>query len=162
MIDCSLGDVFGVWSCPFWCNVLQCCARLWVHSLNYLDRVVVWCEFFNWWCVWASVTMYMVDLWQYCVRCLRSGVIRCLFFLVLYLCHICQCGLHMLILSHICILMRPLAAKPLSIAGLWFTSQGLWNDLSDPVLMIPKFAILKILSFLVNNKDDHPRNFQNK
>ena len=46
MIDRSLGDAFGVWSCPVWSTVLQCGARLpiretyWTVHLNLLDRVV--------------------------------------------------------------------------------------------------------------------------
>ena len=35
MIDHLLTDVFGVLSCPFWCTVLQCDARLPIHTLNY-------------------------------------------------------------------------------------------------------------------------------
>ena len=35
MIDRFLGDAFGVLSRPFWSTVLQCGARLQIHTLNY-------------------------------------------------------------------------------------------------------------------------------
>ena len=35
MIDRFLGDAFEVLSCSFWSNVLQCGARLLIHTLNY-------------------------------------------------------------------------------------------------------------------------------
>ena len=34
MADCVLGDAFGVLSCPFWSTVLQCGARLPIHTFN--------------------------------------------------------------------------------------------------------------------------------
>ena len=43
--------------------------------------------------------------------------------MVLYLCHMCQYGLHAVIWSHICILMSLLAAEPRSTEGLLFHSQ---------------------------------------
>ena len=41
-----------------------------------------------------SVSLFIVDLWQYCVFCIRSGVIQCTLLMVLYLNCMCQCGLH--------------------------------------------------------------------
>ena len=41
MIDCFLGDAFGLFSCPFWCIVLQCSARL----PKLLDRAVSFASF---------------------------------------------------------------------------------------------------------------------
>ena len=35
MIECFLGDAFGVLSCQFWSIVLQSGARLPIHTLNY-------------------------------------------------------------------------------------------------------------------------------
>ena len=35
MIDDKLGAAFGVLSCQFWNTVLQCGARLPIHTLNY-------------------------------------------------------------------------------------------------------------------------------
>ena len=43
--------------------------------------------------------------------------------MVLYLDHMCQCGLHVVLRSHICTLMHRLAAEPRSIAGLLFPSR---------------------------------------
>ena len=40
-----------------------------------------------------SVTLLIVDLWQYCEYCIRSGITRCTLFMVICLGHICQCGL---------------------------------------------------------------------
>ena len=40
MIDRSLGDACGVLSCPFWSTVLLRSARLPIHTLKLLDRVV--------------------------------------------------------------------------------------------------------------------------
>ena len=47
MIDRFLGDAFGVLSCPFWSTILQCGARLPIHTLNYLDREVSGAQFLN-------------------------------------------------------------------------------------------------------------------
>ena len=40
MIDHFLKYAFGVLSCPFWSTVLQCGARLTIHTLKLLDHVV--------------------------------------------------------------------------------------------------------------------------
>ena len=71
-----------------------------------------------------SVTLHIVDLWQYYVCCTRSGVTRCTLFMVLFLCQMCRCRLHAS-LSHIGSLMRLLAAEPRSIAGPLFKFQYL-------------------------------------
>ena len=39
-----------------------------------------------------SVTLLIVDLWQNCVCCIRSGVTLCTLLIVLYLDRMCQCG----------------------------------------------------------------------
>ena len=82
------------------------------HSVRYLcDRVVSGARFLS-----GSVfecDIAHLDLWQYCVCCIRSGVTQCTFFLVLSTCALevmCQCGLRAVIWSHIGILMRPLSA----------------------------------------------------
>ena len=41
MIDRFLGDAFVVLSCSFWSTVLQCGARLPIHTLNYWSVVLV-------------------------------------------------------------------------------------------------------------------------
>ena len=64
--------------------------------------------------------LLIVDLWQHCVRCKRSGVTRCTLFMVHYLCLMCQCGLHSVLWSHIGILQRLLAAEPRSTTGSLF------------------------------------------
>ena len=63
------------------------------------------------------MTFHIVHLWQYYVCCTRSVVTRCTLFMVLFLCRMCRCGLHAVLLSHIGTLMRLLVAEPLSIAG---------------------------------------------
>ena len=59
---------------------------------------------------------------QYCICCIRSGLTRCSLIKVLYLDCMCQCGLHDVLWSHICILMWRLAAEPRSTEGLLFPS----------------------------------------
>ena len=63
-------------------------------------------------------TLHIVDLWQYHVCCTRSGLTHCTLFMVLFLCRMCRCGLHVAL--HIGTHMRLLAAEPRSIAGLLF------------------------------------------
>ena len=70
----------------------------------------------------TSVTLLIVDLWQYCVPCIKRLIQRTLL-MVLYLDRMCQCWLHAVLWSHIGILMRHLAAEPRSTAGLLFPSQ---------------------------------------
>ena len=60
-----------------------------------------------------------------CVWCTRSSVTRCTHFVALYLCLMCQSGLHAVLWSHISILLHLPAAEPRSIAGLLFPSQYL-------------------------------------
>ena len=82
------------------------------------------------------VTLLIVDPWQYCVCCIRSGVTRCTLFMVLYVDCMCQCGLLAVLWSHIGTLMRRLAADPHSTAGLLlllFSSQCP----SGMILLIP-------------------------
>ena len=59
--------------------VLEYCSALWRSAadthLKLLDRAVSGARFLTG--VWLSVTLLIVDLWKYCVCCIRSGVIRC-------------------------------------------------------------------------------------
>ena len=71
------------------------------------------------------LTLHIVGRWKYYVCCTRSDVIPCIHFVVLYLCLMCQHGLHVVLWSHIGILMRLLAAEPHSTAGILFPSQYL-------------------------------------
>ena len=67
--------------------------------------------------------MSIGDLWQYCVCCIRSGVIWCTLLMVLYLDRMCQCGSHAVFWSHIGTFMLLLAEELRSTAGLLFLSQ---------------------------------------
>ena len=51
---------------------------------------------------------------------IRSGGTRCTLLMVLYLDHMCQCGLHAVLWSHIGTFMHRLAAEPRSVATLLF------------------------------------------
>ena len=68
-----------------------------------------------------NVTFLIVDAWQSCVCFIRSGVTRCILFMVLSLDRMCHRGLHAELWSHIGSLMHRLAAKPRSTAGLLFS-----------------------------------------
>ena len=65
----------------------------------------------------------IVNQWQSCVCFTRSGVTRCTLLMVLYLDHMCQCGLHAVLWLDIGTLMRHLAAEPCSTALLLFHSR---------------------------------------
>ena len=67
------------------------------------------------------MTLHIVALWQYYVCCTKLGVTQCTLFVVLFLCHMCRCGLHAA--SHIGLLISLLAAEPRSIFGLLFPCQ---------------------------------------
>ena len=71
-----------------------------------------------------SVTLTIVDLWQYHAWCIRSGVTRCTLCMALNLCSMCQCGLYSVLWPHIGIRMRLLVAGRRSPAGLLFPSHG--------------------------------------
>ena len=62
--------------------------------------------------VWLSVTFLIADLFQFCVYCRRSGVIRWTHLMMLYLHRMCQCGLHAVLWSLTGLLMRRLGAEP--------------------------------------------------
>ena len=65
VIDCFLGDSFrGYLSFPVWCTVLQCGARLQIHTLNYwAEQSVVPVFLAAAIGVCSSVTLHIVDLW---------------------------------------------------------------------------------------------------
>ena len=99
---------------------------------------------------------------QCCVCCTRSGVTRCTHFAALYLCLMCQSGLHVVLLSHIGILICLPTAEPRSTAGLLFPSQYLPGTISlTPYSMVwdwrvsragrMPFVSLVVLSFFVFN-----------
>ena len=70
-----------------------------------------------------SVTLLIVEPWQHCVCCIRSGVTQCTLLMVLHPDRMWQCWLFTVPWSHIGILLRSLAAEPRCIAGLLFPSQ---------------------------------------
>ena len=61
--------------------------------------------------------MLIVDLWQYCVCCIGSGVNRCIFFMVFYQRRIYQRELHVVLSLHIGILKPLFDTLPLCTAG---------------------------------------------
>ena len=84
-----------------------------------------------------TVIFPIVDLWQCCVCCTRSGVTRSTHLVALYLCLMCQSGLRAMLWSHIGILLRLLAAEPLSTPCLLFPSQYLSGMIwLTPYLMV--------------------------
>ena len=93
--------------------VLEYCSAVWCSGaathLEQLDRVVSDASFLTGVCL--SVTLHIIDLWQYYVCCTRSCVTRCTLFMVVFMCRICRCGLHAALWSHIGSLMRLLAAE---------------------------------------------------
>ena len=79
------------------------------------------------------MTLLIVDPWQSCVCFIRSGVTRCTLLILLYLHHMCQCGLHAVLWSHVGTLIHCLAAKPRSTGGLLFS----YRCLSGTILLTP-------------------------
>ena len=93
--------------------------------------------------VCLSVTLHIIDLWQYYVWCTRSGATRCTLLMVLFF-RMCLCGLHATLWSHIGSLMRLLAAEPRSIAGLLFPLQYLCGTiLVTPYSMVWNWRVSK-------------------
>ena len=115
--------------CPACFGVLFCSVVLGCRCTSTTYRVVSGASFLTW---DLSVTMHIVDLWQYYVCCIRSGASRCTPLTAIYLCCTCKYGLHSLLWSLIDILMPFFAAGPRSTAGLSFLSQYLLEDLGDP------------------------------
>ena len=97
----------------------MCCSAADTY-LKLLDRLVCGARFLTRVCF--SVTLLIFDLWQSCVCCIKSGKTRYILYIVLYLCYICQYGLHAVLWSHIGILMSLLAVEPRSTAGPLFPS----------------------------------------
>ena len=73
--------------------VLEYCSAVWCSAadthLELLDRAVFATVFLVGVCL--SVTLIVVDLWQYCECSIRSGVSRRSLLFVLYLDRMCQC-----------------------------------------------------------------------
>ena len=131
MIDHFLRDASGFFSCPFWSTVLQCGARLPIHTLNYWTvQSVVPGSYLG---VCFSVTLLIVDLLQFCVLCRRSSVTRCTRLMIRLPRPYVPVRLHAVPWSHIGILMRHLAAEARGTTGLLFRSQCP----SGTILLIP-------------------------
>ena len=115
-----LESCFWGLSCQFWSTVLQCGPRLPIHTLNYwtVQYVMPGSELG----VCFSATSLIVDLFQFSVCCIISGVTRCTLLMMRYLGRMCECGLHAVPWSHIGILMRRLNAQPRSAPGFLFSS----------------------------------------
>ena len=105
--------------------VLEQCSAVWCSPadthLKTTGPCSQWCLVPNWGCL--SVTLFIVDLLQFSVCCIWSGVTRCTRLMMRYLDRMCQWGLHAVPWSHIGILLCHLAAEPRSTAGLLFPSQ---------------------------------------
>ena len=118
--------------CPAHIGVLFCSVVL---SCQYTPETTRPC---SQWCLVPntdvlSVILLIIHLWQYCVWCIRSGVIWCTHLMVLYLDCMYQCALHTVPLLHITILMCCFAAEPHSTTGFLFPSQCP----SGMILLIP-------------------------
>ena len=110
--------------------ILEYCSAVWCSAadthLKLLDRAVSGARFLTGVCLSVTLLIAHRDIahpWQSCVCLIRSGVTRCTLLMVLYLYHMCQCGLHAVLWSHIGTLMHRLAAEPRSTAGLLFPSR---------------------------------------
>ena len=131
MIDCFLGDAFGVLSSPFWSTVLFCGPRLPIHTLNTgpCSQWTVVKVSLLWVCL--SVTLHIVVPCRYYVCCRTSAATLCTIFMVLCQCRMCRCVLHVVLWSQIGTPMLLLTAEPNSTAELMPLSVSLWNDLVD-------------------------------
>ena len=109
--------------------VLEYCSAVWCSAgdthLKLLDRVVSGASFLTGVCL--SVTLHIVDPWQYYVCCTRSGVTRCTLFMVLFLCRMCRFGLHWYTYAH-----PPCRTSQHRMTFIPL-SASLGNDLSDSV-----------------------------
>ena len=122
MIDCFLGDAFGILSCPFWSGVLSVVLGC-RYNLKLPNRVVSGVRFFTGG-VFGCDIAYRRSLAVLCILYkIRCNPMHPLY--GAYLGPMCQWGLHAVVWSHISILMRLLVAQPCSTAGLLFFCQYL-------------------------------------
>ena len=84
---CILGFVLPILE---YCSVVWCSAA--DSDLKLLHRAVSGARFLTGVCL--SVILLIVDLLQFSVCCIRSGVNRCTRLIMRYLDRMCQCGLH--------------------------------------------------------------------
>ena len=114
-------SVYCLLSSQFWSIVLRCGARLPRQTLNYWTASSVVPVFQLGVCL--SVTLLIVDLWQYYVCCTRSGVTRYTLFMELFL-YVPGRVTRGAVITHRT-LMRLLAAEHRNMAGLLFPCQYL-------------------------------------
>ena len=105
--------------------VLENCSAVWCSAadthLKLLDRPVSGARFLIGVCL--SVTLLNVDPSQSCVCFIRSGVTRCTLLMVINLDHMCRCGLHAVLWSHIGRISHRLTAERRCTVGLLFPSR---------------------------------------
>ena len=90
----------------------------------------------------SCVALLIVDLWPYCVCCIRSGETQCTLFMVLYLSHMCQFWLHAVLWSHIGILTPPCRTSQFRWSFI-LHSVSMLNNLADPVFDVVGLAGFK-------------------
>ena len=142
MIDCFLRDALGVLSCPFWSIVLRCGARLPIHTLKLLERVVSGANF-------LTVVVFECDLAHR-----RSVAVLCMLYKIR--CNPMYPIYHALPVPYVPVLVirgAVIAHRYTYVPPLQRTSQyirtfiplavSLWNDLSDPVFDGVRLAGLK-------------------
>ena len=90
-----LGRYFRILSCQFWSTVLQmwCSAadKIRCNPTLLLYRAVSGARFLT---GGVFECVLIVDLLQFCVCCIRSGVTRCIRLMMCYHDRMCQCWLH--------------------------------------------------------------------
>ena len=146
MIYRFLGDAFGGLSCLCWSTVLQCSARLQIHTLNYGARFFSqWCPFFDCGCV-RVLTLVIVDLFQqYYVCCISSGETLCTIFIAFYLYRICSSASYMRCFGRTSVYSSASCICRTSQYHMTFIplSVPFWNDLSYPVFDSVRLAGFK-------------------
>ena len=111
-----------------WCSTAD-------SHLKLLDRAVSGARFLTGGVCRLSMKLFIIEQWQYCVFCIRSGVTRCTLLMVLYLDRMRQCGLH----AVLCMVAHRYTYSPprrrTSQYRMTFIpiSVSLWNALVDPV-----------------------------
>ena len=134
MIDRFLMDVLGVLSCPFWSTVLQFGAQLPLHTVNcWTVQSVVPCYYLG---VCLSVTLLIVDLLQFCVCCIRSGVTRCTHLKMLHLDRTVYVPVRVTrgaLVAHRYSYAPPRCRTFQPRKNFVGLSVSIWNDLADPV-----------------------------
>ena len=139
--DHFLRDASGVLSCPFWSTVLQCGARLPIHTLHaLLDSEVSGTRFLTGGvleCDIAHRRSVAVQCMLYKIRCNSMHWLRNALPVWgnYHLDRMCQCWLHAVPWSHIGIIVRRFVAEPGTMSH--------WNGFADPVFDGVELAVFK-------------------